>query len=82
MSQVKDPGLDKVLDTMRKEDADDRDTWLNGWKQFQVWYNENMPAVPLYGNEYHDIHTSRVKGLETTPFYDWTNVITSLSLGE
>lgn len=82
LSNVNDPELDKVLDTMRKADATDRETWLNGWVTFQHWYNENMPAVPLYGNEYHDIHTSRVQGLETTPFYDWSYVITNLTLAQ
>lgn len=80
--RVNDPELDKVLVTMRKCAPTDRQTWLDGWIKVQRWYNENMPGVPLYGNDYHDIFNIRVKGLETTPMWDWSNDICDVSLAQ
>lgn len=81
-SRVNDPEVDSILEKMRKADPSDKDTWSKGWYDYQVWYNDYMPAVPLYGNEYYDIYTNRVSGLDTTPFWDWSQVICNLSLSE
>lgn len=79
LTRLADPKVDQILETMRKADPSDKETWENGWLQFQLWYNDNLPAIPLYGNEYYDIYNARLKGLETTPMWDWSNDICDLS---
>ncbi len=79
-NRVNDPDLDPILETMRRADPSDVDTWNNGWLQFQLWYNENLPNIPLYANEYYDIHTSRVQNLSTTPMHNWSDLICQLEL--
>lgn len=81
-SRVNDPELDVVLETMRKADPTDIETWVNGFVEFLVWYNDYMPAVPLYSNEYYDIFNSRVQGLETSSLWDWSNDIADITLSE
>ena len=80
--RVNDPEVDEITENMRNIDPSDRETWVNGWYDFQIWYNDYMPAVPLYGNDYHDIYANRVQGLDSTPFWDWAQEICYLSLAE
>lgn len=79
-NRVSDPELDVILERMRKADPTDVDTWERGWYDFQIWYNTNMPNIPLYANDYHDFFTIRVHGLETTPMWDWYKDIFDLTL--
>lgn len=81
--RVNDPELDKILETMRVAEAgteEGKKVWLDGWVQFQKWFNANLPQLPLYGNDYHDIFNKRVKGLETTPMWDWSYDIADITL--
>ena len=81
-NRVNDPELDPVLVGMRNVTPEDRDAWLEGWLQFQLWYNDNLPNIPLYANEYYDIHTNRVQNVNTTPMHDWSDLICTLELAE
>lgn len=82
LNRLVDPEIDKVLEEMRRVDSTEVDKWNDGWLQFQLWYNENLPNIPLYANEYYDIHTPRVQNLESTPMHDWSDLICTLELGE
>ena len=81
-NRVNVPELDTLLETMRRADSSDTETWLNGWLEFQLWYNEFLPNIPLYANEYYDIHTNRVQNLNSTPMHDWSDLICELQLAE
>lgn len=82
-NRVSDPELDELLVANRQLNPDDREGWLDGWLKFQLWYNENVPNIPLYSDQYHDIFSNRVQGMENvTSFWDFSNVICALSLSE
>ncbi len=81
-NRVNVPELDTILETMRKSDSSDPTAWLNGWLEFQLWFNEYLPNIPLYANEYYDVFTTRVKGLEATPMHDWSDLICTLEIAE
>lgn len=78
--RVNDKELDKLLENMRRLNPDQRDKWLADWVKFEKWFNDYVPNIPLYSNEYYDIFTARVKGMKTTPFRDWSSIICTLSL--
>lgn len=80
MNRVNDPELDKILEDARYVDSDNEEAWLDGWLKFNLWFNENLPNLPLYANEYYDIYTNRVKNVNTTPMWDWANIITEMEL--
>ena len=79
-TNTNDPKVDKILEDMRKADPTDRETWSKGWLEYIKWFNEEMPSLPLYGNDYYDVFTNRVKGLDTNPIYDWTSIITDITI--
>lgn len=77
---VNDPEVDKITEEARFVSSDNKEAWLDGWLKFNLWYNENLPNIPLYANEYYDIYTNRVKNVNTTPMWDWANIITEMEL--
>ncbi len=77
-----DPEADRLVTELRQIEAEDPDAYAEKWLEWQLWYNENLPDIPLYSQEYFDIANSRVQGLETTPVWDWSMDIADLSLSE
>lgn len=79
-NRVNDPELDKILETMRKSTPEQRDIWLKGWMDFQKWFNDYIPQIPLYCNKYYDVTTLRVEGMETSALWEWYYDICDISL--
>lgn len=42
------------------------------WFDFVVRFNELLPDIPLYSDDYHDFFTSKLQGYEVTSLYGWT----------
>ena len=79
-NRVNDKELDKLLVEWRGLDSSEKDKYVDGWVKFQQWYNDFVPEIPLYANEYFDIHTLRVEGLGTTPMWQWCDDIVNITL--
>jgi peptide/nickel transport system substrate-binding protein len=41
------------------------------WLQYQIKWNELLPNIPLYSNEYFDVVSKRVTGYEVTSLWEW-----------
>ena len=54
---------------------EDRDTWLTTWQNYIKVWNEKLPDVPLYSDEYHDFFSTRLKGWEATSIWDWSKAV-------
>lgn len=81
-NRVSDPVVDEMLVRHRQIDPSNDEAWLDGWVEFNLWYNENLPNIPLYANQYHDIFGTRVENVTTTPFHDWSLRICDIKLAE
>ena len=55
---------------------DDNETWLDAWRTFQKTWNEKLPVVPLYSNEYHDFYANKVHDWDTSAIWDWSAAVT------
>jgi len=67
-ARYKNPEVDKLLDEakgLNKDEAKPK------YKQVAKILNEDAPIVPVYANIYHDVYNKKIKGLKTSPFYDW-----------
>lgn len=76
--QVADEELDGYIMSMRNATTDDE--YVDAWIQFQLRWQELMPEIPLYSNQYFDLSTCALQGLETTPFSGWDDVICGATL--
>ena len=79
-NSLSDPQLDELIVTMRRTEPGDNATYLERWFDYVVRWNEILPAIPLYSNEYFDLFNARVLGVNTNPFASWYQDICALSL--
>ncbi len=81
-AQLSDEELDELIIAMRQSDPDDADGYLETWFDYQVRWNELLPTVPLYSNEYFDIAHIYVDNLNTTPYASYDDIICEISKSE
>jgi peptide/nickel transport system substrate-binding protein len=77
-NQVNDPEMDRLTVAMRSLEPTQKEEYSKIWLEFQKYYADYLPTVPLYSNQYFDIHSKYVHGMDTTPFADWTDIICNL----
>ncbi len=77
--QLSDPVLDELIIDMRETDPDDTEAYLDAWLAYQVRWNELMPQVPLYSNEYYDIYHNYVDNLNTSVYAGYENIICQIT---
>ena len=67
---------------MRGLDPEDKETYAEYWLEYQIRWNELLPVLPIYSNEYFDIFNARVSGLATTPTYAWARAVLDVTVAE
>lgn len=75
-----DAELDKIMEDMRKLSPDQKEEFSEYFVEFVERWNELLPNLPLYSNEYFDIFNKRVSGLKSTPVWSWADDIADLRL--
>lgn len=81
-SQTSDAELDALIVKMRELDPSQKAEYAAAWLDYQVRWNEILPVLPIYSNEYFDIYNARVKGLATTPTYQWARAILDVTVSD
>jgi len=74
-NQLSDPEIDRLTLAMRRLDPSETEKFADLWVDFQVRWQELLPQVPLYSNEYFDIYNSVVKSVPTSPYANYCDVI-------
>lgn len=77
-NQVSDPEIDRLTVAMRNLDPEQKNEYSKIWLEFQKVYADYLPTIPLYSNQYYDIHSKHVQGMNTTPFSDWSEIICNI----
>lgn len=75
-SWIKDKDLEASAVALKTIPFDDNDAWLEAWRTFQKTWNEKLPVVPLYSNEYHDFYVNKVHDWDTSSIWDWSTAVT------
>lgn len=80
-SKVKDPKADEVTANLRKTDPSDKEGYLDKWEEFQKWYNDYLPEIPLCSNVFHTGYSNRIKGFDViTPVWQACDQINAMTL--
>lgn len=77
---VNDPEFDRLIEQMRNLDPEQRDEYIDAWFEYQTYWNEQLPQLPIYSNEYFDVFNKRITGLNTTPFYSWDRAMIDVEI--
>jgi peptide/nickel transport system substrate-binding protein len=81
-TNINDPdGLEKIANQMKNVPAEDLDMWTDLWVDLMVRYNELLPTIPLYSNDYHDFYSAKLKGYDVSPTWDWARAIVRCAIG-
>lgn len=75
-SWIRDEELEASAVALKAIPFDDNETWLDAWRTFQKTWNEKLPVVPLYSNEYHDFYANKVHDWDTSAIWDWSAAVT------
>ena len=82
-TKTNDSKGDEVTESLRKTDPEDKEGYLDKWEDFQLWYNDYLPEIPLYSNQYHTGYTNRVQGFDiNTPQWPASYQINAMSLSK
>ncbi len=74
-TQISDPELDALIEDLRETDPTDSESYSEKWLAYQTKWNELLPLVPIYSNSYFDYYSAELEGVNTTSFWDWSNII-------
>ncbi|HCX78739.1 MAG TPA: ABC transporter substrate-binding protein [Firmicutes bacterium] len=77
--QLKDDRMDEITVRMRRYEPEQKQEYSAAWLEFQQLWNELLPVIPLYSNQYHDIYRGKLSGFNTNPYHDWTDIICQIS---
>lgn len=72
---IADEELNDAVMPLKSIPYEDTEAWLEGWQNFIKVWNEKLPNVPLYSDEYYDFYTTRVQGWENTATWGWQNAV-------
>lgn len=70
--------LDELTAALRTVEPGNTTAYLALWKEYQLRWNKLIPNVPLYSNQYYDVFDAKLKGVETTPFWNWAAQINDM----
>lgn len=74
-SFIKDEELAALAADLNNTPSTDKEAYSAKWYAFQKRFNELLPTIPLYSDEYYTFFTPKLKGYETDPFWGFPSAI-------
>ena len=74
-SGVQDPRLEELAERITADQPGNRDGYLNRWMDFQEYWSEVLPMIPLYSNTYYDLFTNELTGYFPQFYWSWGTAI-------
>lgn len=72
---IKDQELADAAEVLKPIPIEDTEGWLDAWRNFQKTWNEKLPNVPLYSDEYHDFYSNKLQGWDTSSIWEWSDAL-------
>lgn len=79
-SGLRDIKLQDLANNMRSTPSCDKDIYLSRWLDFQRYWVEVLPMVPLYSNIYHDVFVPQLENYHPEAHWGWAAAIIYASL--
>ena len=81
-SGLKDEKLMQLADELRRVDPGDTETYMAKWMEFQLYWVEVLPLVPLYSNAYFDFYRPDMYNYTASMYSSWADAILYATIGE
>ena len=72
---IADKELEAAAAALKPIPYEDNEAWLPAWQNFMKVWNEKMPDIPLYSDEYYDFYSTKLKGWESTSVWEWSRAV-------
>ena len=72
---IADKDLEAAAYALKPIAYDDDEAWLPAWQNFIKVWNEKLPDVPLYSDEYYDFYSTRLKGWSSSSVWEWSRAV-------
>ncbi len=72
---IVDEELSEAALALKTIPIEDKEQWLAAWQNYQKVWNEKLPNIPLYSDEYHDFYSNKLKGWDTTSIWSWEGAV-------
>ena len=72
---IVDKDLEAAAYALKPIAYDDDAAWLPAWQNFIKVWNEKLPDVPLYSDEYYDFYSTRLKGWSSSSVWEWSRAV-------
>ncbi len=77
---IVDEELEKLSQELRATEPGDEEAWSAKWLEFQKRWNELLPDIPLYSDNYHDFFTTRLQNYTPDGLWSWEYAILRANL--
>jgi len=81
-SGLRDAELMNLTRDLRETKSDDMQGYLDKWMNFQLYWAQVLPMVPLYSNMYYDISRMDLNNYFANNYWSWSVAILYATLGE
>lgn len=80
-TSINNAELDALIIKLRTTEPGDTEAFSKTFLEYVKLWNELLPEIPLYSNQYFDIFATKVKGLDkVTPNLDWSMNINYITI--
>lgn len=81
-SGLTDSTLMELARSMRETEPGDEQAYIEKWLDFQAYWVDVLPMVPLYTNLYYDFFNTRLKDYYANAYQSWAVAIVYADVGE
>ncbi len=72
---IVDQELADASGAMKNIPYEDTEAWMEAWRNYIKVWNEKMPDIPLYSDEYFDFYSTKLHGWEATAIWGWERAL-------
>ena len=72
---IVDEELAAAAEVLKPIAYEDDEAWLVAWQNFIDVWNDKMPDIPLYSDEYYDFYSNKLHGWESTSVWEWSRAV-------
>ena len=72
---IVDQELADATAAMKPIAYEDTEAWLSAWQTFIDLWNEKLPDIPLYSDEYYDFYSNKLHGWQSTSVWEWSRAV-------
>ncbi len=70
-----DQKLADLAAAVANREPSDKEGYLKAWLEFQTYFNETLPKIPLFSNQYFDFYNKKIEGLDTSSVWTYQSAI-------